>query len=165
MYTKFDEMEEFIKAEAINLNLKILKFSVWNTKNNNFNLDILVEKADLTPTSLEDCNKINSLARLWLKNMNLLQKTNLSVALPGIDRQLFSIEDFVRFQEEKIQIELKEPVDNQKRFKGFIKSVECDLITIESDSNVLKFEFNLIDKANIIPNWNKIMKKVKIKDR
>jgi len=99
------------------------------------------------------------------QNNNLLNKTNLSVRVPGIDRELFSPQDFARFVGEKVQIELKELTKDRKRIKGFIKSVECDLITLESDSNDFQIQWDLIEKASIIPDWDKIMKLTKIKKK
>jgi len=159
----FNQLHEFLAQESALLNLKILKFSTWHTENNNINLDILIEKADLQPTDLGDCVKVNKLALLWLKNANMSSKTNLSVRVPGIDRELFSPHDFARFIGEQVQIELKDAIDNRKRFKGFIKSVKCDLIAIESNCQALEFDWNLIEKASIVPDWDKIMKKVKVK--
>lgn len=160
----FNEMENFLKEEAAGLNLKILKFSTWHTENNTINLDILVEKADLQPTDLADCSKINKLALMWLKNANMLKKTNLCVAVPGIDRELFSLDDYQRFVGKQIRMELKEPItENRKRIKGFIKFVKCDLITIESNSDTFEIKWDLIEKASIVPDWDNIMKKAKVK--
>ena len=159
------ELRTFLENESKDIGLKILKFSIWHSESNNTNLDILIEKEDNSPTDLNDCSKINKLALLWLKNNNLLNKTNLSVRVPGIDRELFSPQDFARFVGEKVQIELKELTKDRKRIKGFIKSVECDLITLESDSNDFQIQWDLIEKASIIPDWDKIMKLTKIKKK
>lgn len=159
----FNQLHEFLAQESALINLKILKFSTWHTENNNINLDILIEKADLQPTDLSDCSKVNKLALLWLKNANMSSKTNLSVRVPGIDRELFTPDDFARFIGQQVQIELKDAIDNRKRFKGFIKSVKCDLIAIESSCQILEFDWHLIEKATIVPDWDKIMKKVKVK--
>ncbi len=159
------ELRTFLENESKDIGLKILKFSIWHSESNNTNLDILIEKEDNSPTDLSDCSKINKLALLWLKNNNLLNRTNLSVRVPGIDRELFSPQDFARFVGEKVQIELKELTKDRKRIKGFIKSVECDLITLESDSNDFQIQWDLIEKASIIPDWDKIMKLTKIKKK
>lgn len=160
----FSQMQEFLEKEASNMNLKILKFKTWHTPNNNINLDILIEKADGSITGLDECKKISKLSSLWLKNANMSNKTNLSVGVPGIDRELFSINDFEKFLNEQVKIELKENLsDNRKRLKGFIKSVKYDLITLESESEQIEIKFDMIEKANIIPDWEKIMKKAKVK--
>lgn len=157
------EMHDFLVQESALIDLKILKYSMWHSENNNINLDILVEKADLSPTNLDDCTKVNKLALLWLKNNNLANRTNLCVRAPGLDRELFSIEDFIRFIGEKVQVELKELTNNRKRLKGFIKSVECDLITLETDSEKFEIQWDLIEKASIVPDWDKIMKEARKK--
>lgn len=156
------EMQQFIETEAMPLGLKILKFSIWHTENNNINLDILIEKTDLSVTDLTDCTKINKLALLWLKNANLSNRTNLSVRVPGIDRELFSVDDFARFKGEQVHVILKEAIQERKNFKGFIKSAECDVITLESNSDIFELSWDLIEKASIIPNWDKIMKRAKV---
>jgi|GEM_PF-3121461 len=157
------EMHQFLIQEAGPLELKILKFSMWHSENNNINLDILVERADLAVTGLEECNKINKLALLWLKNNNLSGRTNLCVRVPGLDRELFSLEDFRRFIGEKVNVELKELIHNRKRLKGFIKSVEYDVITLETDSERFEIQWDLVEKSSIIPDWDKIMKEARKK--
>lgn len=159
----FKQMQNFLDEEAKNIGLNILKFATWHTENNNVNLEIVIENIDYSITGLEECSQINKLALLWLKNENLLSKTNVSVSVPGIDRQLFSIKDFERFQGEKVKIELNQLVNKRKRIKGFIKSVKCDVITLETDEGNLEIAANLIEKANIVPDWEKIMKRTRIK--
>jgi len=161
----FSQMQDFLEKESDNINLKILKFKTWHTQNNTVNLDIIIENKDNSITGLQECGKINKLARLWLKNANMLTKTNLSVGVPGIDRELFSIEDFQRFTNEKVKIELKELTEGKKRIKGFIKSVKYDVITLESDSETIEIKSDLIERANIIPDWDKIMKRAKEKNK
>jgi ribosome maturation factor RimP len=119
---------------------------------------------DYSITSLNECQKVTKLALLWLKNANMLSKTNLSIRVPGLDRELFSIEDFARYKGSKVRIELKNDFseDSQKNFKGFIKNVECDLITLESEKQEIKLQFSAINKASIIPDWEAIMKKARI---
>ena len=57
----------------------------------------------------------------------------LEVSSPGIERELYSIDDFVKFTGRLAKIKTRTAVNDQKTFVGSIESVEGDKITIHVD--------------------------------
>ncbi len=55
---------------------------------------------------------------------------HLEVSSPGIDRPLVRHRDFVRWQGHEARVEMTRMLDGRKRFRGVIKQVENDRITI-----------------------------------
>jgi len=158
---KFNELQSFLAQEAAIYKISILKFSKW-INNDKINLDIMIENEENNATTISDCVKINKLALKWLKNENLNTKTNLSIRGPAIDRELLSLKDLKKFKKEKIKISLHNPINNQRNFEGFIKSIECDLITFKDEREEFEFQWQDIKKTKIVPDWNQIMKKTKV---
>ncbi len=149
---QFKEMKALLVDTTKSLNLNILKFSMLHLPENNINFDILVKNRNFSLTSLAECSKINKLARAWLKNENLLNKINLCVYMSEINKEFFSAKEFERFINLQVKIEFKEKLEDRKKFQGFIKLIECDLITLKGENEELKVKWELIDKAFIVPN-------------
>jgi ribosome maturation factor RimP len=79
---------------------------------------------------------------------------NLEVSSPGMDRPLFTIEHYQRFVGEEVAISLRIAVANRRKWKGRIKSIDNEMITLTVDDNDEVFAFSNIQKANIVPNFN-----------
>lgn len=74
----------------------------------------------------------------------------LEVSSPGLERPLKKLEDFRRFKDNTVRVQLRECLEGRKNFKGKINSVEGNqvrLLTEEGTFVVLPFES--IRKANL----------------
>jgi len=58
----------------------------------------------------------------------------LEVSSPGIDRPLVRPSDFEDWSGHEAKIELKEPIDGRKRFKGVLEGFEGGEVRIETDT-------------------------------
>ena len=81
----------------------------------------------------------------------------LEVSTPGIDRPLFTAEQFARFQGESAKVTLRIPVENRRRFTGVIESVSKeqvgDVIHFSIDGKPFSTDMGNIEKARIAPDW------------
>ena len=74
----------------------------------------------------------------------------LEVSSPGIERQLYSLEDFVKFAGRLAKVKLKTEIDGQKTFVGIINGVNGDEIDLEDRTRgIITFGFTDVDKANL----------------
>jgi ribosome maturation factor RimP len=62
---------------------------------------------------------------------------NLEVSSPGIDRPLVRRSDFVKAIGHEVKIELAQPLDGRKRFRGLITAVEGDDLVLELEKSKL----------------------------
>jgi ribosome maturation factor RimP len=80
----------------------------------------------------------------------------LEVSTPGIDRPLVRPSDFASFTGHEAKIELKEPVDGRKRFRGRIEGVANGeaLLQIEfpgeEELQTIGIPFSLISEAKLV---------------
>ena len=72
---------------------------------------------------------------------------NIEVSSPGINRPLFNLKDFIKFQGEKINVELKKKINNKKRFTGPYSVI--NEIVFLNDNDTTKISIEDI-KANLI---------------
>lgn len=75
---------------------------------------------------------------------------NLEVSSPGLERQLFTPEQFARYVNEPVQVRTSMAVLGRKRFKGQMVNVTKEGIEVEVDSELYEIPFDLIDKANLV---------------
>ncbi len=83
----------------------------------------------------------------------------LEVSSPGLDRPLFTLEHFRRFIGRPAHVKLLQPMAGRKRFKGTIKAIHDNHVTIithEGDTVDIPFEW--IEKARLVPDYNTILK-------
>jgi ribosome maturation factor RimP len=77
----------------------------------------------------------------------------LEVSSPGLDRPLFSVDQFERFIGESAKVTLRLPQDGRRRLQGVIASVEGTMITFLVDGAGFTVAFENIDKARLVPDW------------
>src|SRR5579872_4004984 len=82
-------------------------------------LQIMAERADDAPMSVEDCAEISRSVSAILDVADPIAGAyTLEISSPGIDRPLVRPEDYDRFSGHQVKIELNGPVEGRKRFRG-----------------------------------------------
>jgi ribosome maturation factor RimP len=112
------------------------------------NIQIMIESEK--GITVDDCVDTSRLAEDIITMHKFVDDNyNIEVSSPGINRPLFNIKDFIKFQGEKVFIELKRNINNQRRFKGYYEVIE-DLICIKDKKETIEISFNDIKKANLV---------------
>ena len=75
----------------------------------------------------------------------------LEISSPGLDRPLFSLEQFERFAGERAHVQLRQKYRERKQVKGKIERVDEDAVVIDADGEEFSIAEKLIEKANILP--------------
>ncbi|CAM3499199.1 Ribosome maturation factor RimP [Vibrio aerogenes CECT 7868] len=78
---------------------------------------------------------------------------NLEVSSPGVDRPLFNAGHYEQFIGHEVNIVLKMAVENRRKWKGIIHSVDGETIVITIDGHNEQFALSNISKANLIPKF------------
>ena len=81
---------------------------------------------------------------------------NLEVSSPGLDRPLFTIEQFERFSGEEVKLTVFAPVDGRRKFKGKILGAAEGTVRMEQDGNEVSLEFSNIAKARLVPDYDSL---------
>lgn len=78
----------------------------------------------------------------------------LEVSSPGVERRLRGPADYARFTGRKARFQLREPVENQRRWEGAITACEGDFVTLETaPGKAVRFRTDLVEKANLKFEW------------
>ena len=116
-------------------------------------LRIFIEKPDGTVNSDETymvCKQISAI--LDVEDV-ISSEFRLEVSSPGMDRLLFTPEQFKRYEGEEVQVKSSIAVLGRKKFKGPMLKVTDEGIEVEVDNELYEIPFDLIDKANVVPKF------------
>jgi len=75
----------------------------------------------------------------------------LEVSSPGLDRPLFTKEQFQRFIGSEVNIRLSIAQQGRKKFKGILRGIDDTNVFLHVDEEEISLPFNAIEKANLVP--------------
>ncbi|MDO3386738.1 ribosome maturation factor RimP [Gilvimarinus sp. SDUM040013] len=104
--------------------------------------------------SLEDCEKVSrQLSALMDVEDPIAGEYTLEVSSPGMDRPLFTLEQFRRFIGHVAAVKLRIAFDGRRKFKGSINAIEDSDVVLVVDNEEYLLPIESIEKANIVPQF------------
>lgn len=77
----------------------------------------------------------------------------LEVSSPGMDRLLFTLEQYLAYSGARVQVRLRVPFEGQRKFQGVLNGVEGEDIVLRVEDHEYLLPFELIEKAQVIPQF------------
>jgi len=74
------------------------------------------------------------IARLLEERLDLRGGYRLEVSSPGMNRPIWTLEHYRRFQGDRLQFDLVEPRDGRTRYQGTIAAVDGERVTLEAET-------------------------------
>ena len=111
--------------------------------------------------SFDDCEKLSrELSAILDVEDPIVDKYNLEVSSPGIDRPLRTAEHFRRFAGQEAKVSLRAGLDGRRKFSGRLINVSegGDTVTINVDGNDFDLPLADLSSAKLVPDWNALMK-------
>jgi ribosome maturation factor RimP len=142
-----------IEPVVVSLGFRLVRVSVSGREGKT--VQIMAERPDGSMT-IEDCETISrQLSPLLDANDVVADAYRLEVSSPGIDRPLVRPSDFEDWAGYEAKIELKQPLDGRKRFRGRLDGFEAGEVRIEVDLDqigltVLGLPVGLISEARLV---------------
>lgn len=118
-------------------------------------LQVMAERADGSMT-IEDCEAVSrEISTLLDVHDPIAGAYRLEVSSPGIDRPLVRPSDFEDWAGHEAKIELSQPIDGRKRFRGRLEGFEGGEVRIEVDlgeagRQVIGLPVGLIGEAKLV---------------
>ncbi|ACO80407.1 hypothetical protein AvCA_42840 [Azotobacter vinelandii CA] len=104
---------------------------------------------------IDDCEKVSrQISGVLDVEDPISSEYTLEVSSPGMDRPLFTLEQFVRCAGEQVKIRLRSPFEGRRNFQGLLRGVEDQDVVVLVDDHEYLLPIDLIDKANIIPRFD-----------
>ena len=108
---------------------------------------------------IEDCQRVSQDLSALLDvedefgEADLAEKYTLEVSSPGLDRPLFTPEQFARFIGQSTKLEVNLPINGRRRFQGPIRAVEGSAIVLEQDGVDVRIAHENVHKAKLVPDF------------
>ncbi|AKU63870.1 ribosome maturation protein RimP [Aggregatibacter aphrophilus] len=104
--------------------------------------------------TVEDCADVSRQVSAVLDVEDpIADKYNLEVSSPGLDRPLFTLNQFERYLGQEILLHLRIPVADRRKWQGQLAKIENDMITLIVDGKEQVLAFGNIQKANVVPKF------------
>ena len=116
-------------------------------------LQIMAERLDDVTMTVEDCAAISRAVSTLLDVEDPIKGSyTLEVSSPGLDRPLTRPKDYTRFAGLEAKIELREPMDGQRRFRGRIAGLADDQVQLDTEDTRVAIPYADIERAKLILN-------------
>ena len=110
--------------------------------------------------AVEDCEKVSrEVAALLDVEDPIPGHYNLEVSSPGLDRPLFTLDQFEHFRGEIAQLSLFAPMEGRRKFKGRILGTENGKVQLDQDGTAVELEMGNIVKARLVPDYDTLFTK------
>jgi len=112
-------------------------------------LRIYIEREE--GVTITDCEKVSRQVSAILDMEDpIAGEYTLEVSSPGLDRPLFTSEQFGRFIGSDVKVRLLHPVDGRRKLNGSIENVSGDEIVLSVDGEGFRLQHTDIEKANVV---------------
>lgn len=78
----------------------------------------------------------------------------LEVSSPGMDRPLFTLEQYAAFEGEWAEIKLRYAFEGRRNFKGVLSGIDDGDVVIAVETEEFMLPIESIDKGRVIPNFD-----------
>lgn len=125
------DLAELVEPVLDGLGFRLVRVEVSGREGKT--VQVMAERPDGTIT-IEDCEEISRAVSPVLDVADLVSDAyRLEISSPGIDRPLVRPSDFVDWAGSEAKIELAQPIEGRKRFRGRLEGFEDGEVLIEAD--------------------------------
>lgn len=101
--------------------------------------------------SIEDCSKVSRQIGAVLDVENIIPVAYiLEVSSPGMDRVLFTPEQYQDYIGDTLKIRTRTPISERRNFKGSLVETSETIVTIKVDNQEFEIPFESIDRARLV---------------
>ncbi|KAA0873678.1 ribosome maturation factor RimP [Nitrincola tapanii] len=151
MSAKLKELESLITPIV-----QALGFELWGVEfqaaGKNSTLRVFIDSE--AGISVDDCARVSHQVSGVLDVEDPIKEHYmLEVSSPGMDRPLYTLEQFAAYAGHTIQLRLRVPYEGRRRFKGILNGVEGEDVLLVVDDQEYLLPLDYIDKANVVPQF------------
>ena len=101
--------------------------------------------------NIDHCAEVSRSISLALEVEDIISSAfNLEVSSPGFERSFFTLEQMNDYIGKKVEIKLEDALNGRKNFRGELKSIGEDELTIETDDESFTLDWDAIKKAALV---------------
>lgn len=115
-------------------------------------LQIMIERQDELPVSVDDCAEVSHLTSAILDVEDIMQGPwTLEISSPGIDRPLVKAKDFIAAIGFQAKFQFVTMMDGRKRLRGTIEAATQEIAEVrDEEGKIWQFPLSLVEEAKLI---------------
>ena len=114
-------------------------------------LQVMAERLDNLPITLDDCAKISRSVSALLDVADPVVGTyTLEISSPGIDRPLVRAEDYDRFSGFEAKIELATLLNGRRRFRGRLLGTSEGAVRLLTEAGETRLPLDAVARAKLV---------------
>jgi len=103
---------------------------------------------------VEDCEKVSRQVSDVLDVEQIIAgEYTLEVSSPGLDRPLFTAEQYRAQIGAEVKMRLRTLVNGRRNLSGKLVSATEDLVTINIGEEQIDVPYNVVERARLVPQW------------
>lgn len=144
---------EVLITELIGTTVQALGLELWGVEllqQGRYSLlRVYIEREE--GVTIEDCEKVSRQVSALLDVEDpIAGEYTLEVSSPGVDRPLFSVEQYAKYVGSEVNLKLRQALDGRRKFKGQIIKVSGDIVGLLVEGTEYDLEHSDIEKASIV---------------
>ena len=144
---------EVLITELIGTTVQALGLELWGVEllqQGRYSLlRVYIEREE--GVTIEDCEKVSRQVSALLDVEDpIAGEYTLEVSSPGVDRPLFSLEQYAKYVGSEVNLKLRRAVDGRRKFKGQIIKVSGDIVGLLVEGIEYDLGHSEIEKASIV---------------
>lgn len=143
------KIREITEKAAAARGLEFVHSELAGTKRNAV-LRIFVDKPG--GVTIDDCGELSRDVEAILDEIDLIPSAYvLEVSSPGLERELYDIDDFRKFTGKKARVKTNVEIGGRRSFKGTIESVDGDSVQFADKAvGSISIPYAAVTKANLV---------------
>ena len=114
-------------------------------------LQVMAERKDRAEMTVENCAEISRAVSALLDVADPIPGAyTLEVSSPGLDRPLVRLSDYDRFIGREARVEIRQPVEGRKRFKGRLAGVRGENVLMMCDGVEREIPFERVARGKLL---------------
>ncbi len=147
---------EFRLAEMLKVPVEALGFQLWGIEyvqaGKHSTLRVFIDGEN--GINIEDCASASRQVSAVLDVEDPIPtEYTLEVSSPGVDRPLFTAEQYAGYVGEDVKLQLTMPVDGSRNLKGAITKVDGQMLSLKANGKELVVALDNIRKGNLIAKF------------
>ena len=149
MATETNQIGRMIEPSLEAMGYRLVRVSL--TSNRRATLQVMAERLDDAPMTVDDCAQISrSISALLDVADPIAGAYTLEVSSPGIDRPLVRPEDYDRFAGFEARVDLGAPLDGRKRFRGRVLGRSGEHVRLATETGEVLLPLAEIARAKLV---------------
>ena len=149
MHRQNSELIELLEPVVLALGYRMLGIEYSKQKDGSLLRLYIDHESGIT---LDDCTRVNHQVIGVLDVYDpIKERYRLEISSPGLDRPLFTLEQFKRYLGQEVKMKFREKLDGRRKIKGVIKAVEEKTVIVSEDGVDYLVPADVIDLAHLVP--------------